>query len=327
MTPNMSDQPTLSIGALSQATGIPKETIRTWERRYGFPDPARNDVGHRIYAVDTVTRLRLVSEAIDAGHRPSNVVGEDAETLRALLRTSRGEPSPSAPLEPREPLEPAQPSSSGVDPLSPSSADEWLEDWLEAAAHFDGDSLGNHLYQAWNQFGGLRFLEERIGPFLNAIGEAWSQGRIGVSHEHFVSEHLRDFLTRQWRPLSERARGPKVVLANLPGEYHCLGLHMAAVIISLGGCELSFLGTNTPLEDIIAAADQQDSAAVIVSVSRAYDQQQARGMLTALKASMERDVHLIVGGAGRPSAEGAEIHMDRWEELYDWSRKLASAQS
>ena len=31
----------LSIGAVAKATGIRVETLRTWERRYGFPRPER----------------------------------------------------------------------------------------------------------------------------------------------------------------------------------------------------------------------------------------------------------------------------------------------
>jgi DNA-binding transcriptional regulator YiaG len=45
-----SDKPnepvTLSIGTLSSATGVPVDTLRTWERRYGFPAPtARTEIG------------------------------------------------------------------------------------------------------------------------------------------------------------------------------------------------------------------------------------------------------------------------------------------
>src|SRR5678815_1286064 len=48
----------LSIGALSAATGIPAETIRSWERRYGFPAAGRKPSGHRVYDLATVLRLR-----------------------------------------------------------------------------------------------------------------------------------------------------------------------------------------------------------------------------------------------------------------------------
>ena len=35
----------LSIGAVSKATGVPVETLRTWERRYGVPSPGRSAMG------------------------------------------------------------------------------------------------------------------------------------------------------------------------------------------------------------------------------------------------------------------------------------------
>jgi len=50
----------LSIGALSRATGIPVETLRTWEGRYGFPVPERRPSGHRVYALSTIPRLRRI---------------------------------------------------------------------------------------------------------------------------------------------------------------------------------------------------------------------------------------------------------------------------
>ena len=59
----------LSIGALSRVTGIPPETLRTWEQRYGFPLPERKPSGHRVYPVTSVPRLRRIAEALARGHR------------------------------------------------------------------------------------------------------------------------------------------------------------------------------------------------------------------------------------------------------------------
>ena len=88
----------LSIGALSAATGVPVETIRTWERRYGFPVAERKPSGHRVYPVSTVPRLRLISQALAQGHRAAEVVAAPAPVLEALLDTVpvASLPSPSA---------------------------------------------------------------------------------------------------------------------------------------------------------------------------------------------------------------------------------------
>src|SRR5215467_10179959 len=74
-----------TIGALSRATGVPPDTLRTWERRYGFPKPERTDTGHRRYSQAAVERLQLVREALQLGHRAATVIHTDIEALRALV--------------------------------------------------------------------------------------------------------------------------------------------------------------------------------------------------------------------------------------------------
>ena len=78
----------LSIGALSRATGIAVETLRTWESRYGFPVPERKPSGHRVYPVSAVPRLRRIAQALSLGHRAGQVVGASEEALARLLETS-----------------------------------------------------------------------------------------------------------------------------------------------------------------------------------------------------------------------------------------------
>src|SRR5215217_8597840 len=44
-------------------TGVSRERLRTWERRYGFPTPHRIGAGARRYAVDDVPRVVAVRRA------------------------------------------------------------------------------------------------------------------------------------------------------------------------------------------------------------------------------------------------------------------------
>ncbi|MBP48009.1 MAG: helix-turn-helix-type transcriptional regulator, partial [Myxococcales bacterium] len=52
----------LSIGTLARSVGIPVETIRTWERRYGAPVPRRLVSGHRRYDPAEIERLQEVRD-------------------------------------------------------------------------------------------------------------------------------------------------------------------------------------------------------------------------------------------------------------------------
>ena len=49
---------TLTIASVERDTGLSKDTLRVWERRYGFPVPDRDVNGERLYPADQVERLR-----------------------------------------------------------------------------------------------------------------------------------------------------------------------------------------------------------------------------------------------------------------------------
>ena len=41
-----------AIGTVERDTGIGRDTLRIWERRYGFPTPERNDKGERVFSAE-----------------------------------------------------------------------------------------------------------------------------------------------------------------------------------------------------------------------------------------------------------------------------------
>lgn len=275
----------LSIGALSQATGIAPETLRTWERRYGAPHPQRTDAGHRVYDPAIVGRLRLVQAAIAQGHRAKTLLKMSIPELERMISDDT---TPACPSPPPNHDAPASPTSQ-------------IERWLDAARAFDGESLDRSLQHLWYTQGARRFLNLYAAPFIQRVGEAWAAGEISVQHEHFISERLRDFFTAQWRPLSERSQGPLVLCTTLPGEHHTLGLHMAALTIALCGCKLVFLGEDTPLEDIVGAIQTLNSLdSLLISCSICTDDANARQQLATLRARLPHTQRLIIGGQGAP---------------------------
>src|SRR5438128_9178721 len=74
----------VAIGAVERETGIAKERLRIWERRYGFPRPARSAGGERLYDAAGLARLRLVKQLVDRGYRPGDVIERSEPELRAL---------------------------------------------------------------------------------------------------------------------------------------------------------------------------------------------------------------------------------------------------
>lgn len=55
-------------GVAARLAGLPVETLRVWERRYGISDTGRSAHGRRLYSEDQVRRLRLMKQLVDQGH-------------------------------------------------------------------------------------------------------------------------------------------------------------------------------------------------------------------------------------------------------------------
>jgi DNA-binding transcriptional MerR regulator len=58
---------TVSATHFARLTGVSRERLRTWERRYGFPEPRRVGSGPRRYAIEDVQRVVAVRRAAEAG--------------------------------------------------------------------------------------------------------------------------------------------------------------------------------------------------------------------------------------------------------------------
>ena len=86
-TPYSAKPVTLSIAAVERDTGLSKDTLRVWERRYGFPMPERDTLGERSYPFTQVERLRTIKRLLDAGHRPGRVVPMAPEDVERLAFT------------------------------------------------------------------------------------------------------------------------------------------------------------------------------------------------------------------------------------------------
>jgi methanogenic corrinoid protein MtbC1 len=298
--------PWLSIGALSKSTGIAVETLRTWESRYGFPTPERKPSGHRVYPVSAVPRLRRIAQALALGHRAGQVVAASDESLARLLETSASAQALSTP----------QPA--GI------PAGEDVPSLLRLVKAFDGERLVRVFLSDWARMGPLEFLESRIAPLVRAVGEAWARGDLEIRHEHFLSERVGDLLRSLRLPLDERASGPLVVYATLPGEMHGLGLQMSALVLAAAGCRSLYLGTDVPVPQIASLARDLNARAVAISVSLASRGPASAAALRKLRESLPPKVLLLAGGEGAPAGRPGIDVAASLRELDVWGRRLAS---
>lgn len=267
----------LSIAAVERDTGLAKDTLRVWERRYGFPCPERDTAGDRVYSLEQVERLRAIRRLMDAGHRPGRIVALELAALQAL--------SASAPA--------AQPSA-----MQALDSPFGLDFYLDLISRHDVQSLRRELGQCVLRLGLVRFITAVMAPLNTAVGEAWMQGRFQVFEEHLYTECITRVLRSAIGDIAppQGAGTPRVLLTTFPNEPHGLGILMVEALLALEGCSCLSLGTQTPLRGIVQAAAAHEADIVALSFSSLLGAKAVVSGLTALRGELPERTALWVGG-------------------------------
>ena len=223
------------IGELSRSTGVSVESLRAWERRYGLLRPSRTGGGFRLYTGEDEQRVRRMLANMERGLSAREAAqAAEGETVRTTADGGR------------------------ISDLS-FRLRAALDDLDEPAAQSVLDDL----------FGGFSLdaaLTEVLIPYLRDLGARWQTGEVSVATEHFASNLVRGrllALARGWG----RGAGPLAMLAGPPGERHDIGLIMFGLLLRQHGWRISFLGADTPIDDLATAARSQDPALVVLASS------------------------------------------------------------
>lgn len=259
------------IEEVRRETGVPKETLRAWERRYAFPHPGRDQARERLYSQGDIDKLKLLKKLVDRGYRPSVIVGHSQEELRALLIESEARLP-----HPRD--------SQRIEPL------------LRALKAHDVSALRNELRESMHRHGLELFVLETVAPLTAAVGAMWVVGDIEVFEEHLYSELIQSLLRDALQALPAREGKPNVLLTTPPGEQHQLGLLMAQVLLALEGAQCISLGTQTPHRDIAKAAIAHHIEVVALSITSSYSATAATQLLNDLDELLPSEVELWIGG-------------------------------
>ncbi|WP_255440860.1 MerR family transcriptional regulator [Caenimonas sedimenti] len=288
------------IAAVERDTGLSKDTLRIWERRYGFPQPLRGPVGERAYPADQVLRLRLIKRLLDAGHRPGRLMALDEAALQALAQ---------AEAAPRE---------------GQAASATGLGRFGEPLETHDGPALRRMLQQDLLAGGLEAFVTQRIADLNVAVGEAWQAGRLTVAQEHVYTECVHLVLRQALGRLPDPAAdAPRVLLATLPQEPHGLGLLMAEAMLSLHGCRCVSLGTQVPLGDIVTAARSTKAGIVGLSFTGSFRPQLAAAALGELRSRLPATVALWAGGSSLALKRRLPQGVDAVHAVADIPRLLA----
>ncbi|NYE63630.1 DNA-binding transcriptional MerR regulator/methylmalonyl-CoA mutase cobalamin-binding subunit [Duganella sp. 1224] len=277
MTNKVSPQAVPStISDVERDTGVAKETLRVWERRYDFPQPLRDPNGERVYPIEQVHKLRLVKRLIDLGFRPGKVIQYSTDELQALTGKA---------------------SSKGDAPSAPAPE---LQLYLDLCKSHQMEALRRRLSQALLMMGLKSFVIELVAPLTTLIGEAWAAGQLATFEEHLYTESLtvvmRSAIFAMPQANASNVGAPRILLTTLPQERHGLGLLMAEAMCVAEGAHCISLGVQTPLLDIVEAARVQRVDIIALSFSVAMNPRQVLDGLAELHTRLAGCADLWAGG-------------------------------
>lgn len=261
----------LNISAVERETGLSKDVLRMWERRYRFPQPARDENGERQYTPADIAKLRAVKRLMDIGMRPGKLVLHTLDELNALADVR------SAPRK---------------DQVAPA-----LErDVLSLLQAHDASGMQHTLANLLMKQGLQKFVLDTVTPLNRAIGEAWMRGELQVFEEHLYTEQVQVALRTAVNAFPRQSGIPRVLLTTFPSEQHGLGLLMVEALLVPEGVQCISLGPQTPLEDIRRAAIAHKVHILALSFSGAFPLRQATDGLANLRRQLPPQVTIWAGG-------------------------------
>jgi MerR family transcriptional regulator, light-induced transcriptional regulator len=241
MTPDAQESPAQAddqvpryrVAAVERMTRIPASTLRSWERRYGWPRPARAASGQRLYSEQDVAVIRFLNRRRVEGMSLSQAAG--------LLRSAPA-------VEDRDP-------------------GRLLARLVAAFRAFD-EADAEAAFAAAEALLGVESVTIGLIPAAIVAASAHHPGQDGppVEVEHFASNFLRGQTLRLLDGLPP-AIGRPVLIGCGPDEQHELGALLLMVLLRARGHRVVYLGARVPGPAMERAAAALDPAGVVVSLT------------------------------------------------------------
>ena len=252
----------LHIREVVRITGLRREQLYMWQRRYGFPNPARDGFGDRVYPPDQVARLKVIKQLLSEGWRAGAVVPLAESALQSMLGIAVEDPAPL-------PEKSRPPSGCSASTASASCRITCPSCWWDRVC--------------------ARFLEQTLIPLNEAVHEHVVRGDMQNFQElrfaDLAQRLLRD-VTRLVRPTRDARQ---ILVATPPNDPNQLGLAILELLLFTEGVNCLTLGSGVPAQEVAGAARAYKVGLVILLFDRGISGKIAGQEIRSLRTALPED--------------------------------------
>ena len=263
------------IHRVAKLTGLSKDVIRVWERRFGILKPTRGANRYRNYSDEDVALLRFLKEQLDAGGSIGELAKLGREELLGRARASA-------------------PRASFVD----NTFSRLLRELLSTLNPFDRVIFEKRLNGAVAVVPFEEALHGILLPLQEQVGQLWHENHIDVAIEHYVTKHIQQKIFSAMNQLPVAEFGAKVVVACPPGEEHDIAALTVAYRCRVRGCRVYYLGANVPVASLANLCGKVEPDLTIISFPLALSDDKVTELVQALADEVSPVSNLAVGGHG-----------------------------
>jgi MerR family transcriptional regulator, light-induced transcriptional regulator len=232
---HLAREPLYNTRAVAQMAGVPADTFRAWERRYGVPRPFRTPANQRLYSEQDIGVISWLRSRTDDGMTIS----------QAIQRLKLEAPDVFVAVPPAQPAAPMQ-----EDAPQPARLQQRL---LDAVVAFDLDGAERVIDDALSRYSVEAFCERFVEPVFDEIGRRRVAGDISVAVEYVAARLLERRLVSLLAIVAPRSGRGRILVAAPFGEAHEVESLVIAIMLARQGWQVVYLGARIPA-DVLAEA-------------------------------------------------------------------------
>lgn len=155
---------------------------------------------------------------------------------------------------------------------------------------------------------------------LHIIGKKWENNEISVAQEHiatYTTESLLASLDNLLQPQHTSKRGITAIVCCATNEHHYVGARMVSNLLETCGIETTFVGANTPTNDLIALIENLKPSIVAFSVSLYFNIPNFHKNAILIRNNFQY-INIIAGGQGFNNTNKEEYMQENITLLKDF---------